>query len=265
MNSGDYKDFCKVWAMAQELSANGKEYSVAAMTELFEMLEPYSLDVLKSALRLHRTQSKFAPTLHDVLDLLRPKLPKHLSPDEAWSIALRSFDESETVVMTQEMLEARSAAWDVWNSGDKIGARMAFRSAYERLVSNSKSVVWQVSIGWDSAKREDAVRKAVEQGLLPRRELDKISYGGTQLSVQHLVELSKTKKSDFDENSDDEILRRLTDLKDLLELNKNDSLSLEQLRADFEKLRNQEIEKVRENFDGDLDSEMNKFRLIEKL
>jgi hypothetical protein len=48
---------------------------------------------------------------------------------------------------------------------------MAFKDAYNRLVAAArqanKPAAWNVSLGWDMAKREAVVAKAVTSGLLP--------------------------------------------------------------------------------------------------
>lgn len=86
--------------------------------------------------------------------------------DEAWSIALASSDEFDTVVMTEEIQLALSAARPVLNAGDKVGARMAFISAYERLVvkarTEAKPIQWRVSVGFDPNRRIEAVNAAVQ-------------------------------------------------------------------------------------------------------
>lgn len=93
--------------------------------------------------------------------------------DEAWSIALEAADESATVVMTAEILQAMTAAQPVLDQGDKIGARMAFMSAYERLVTIARAeavpTTWSVSLGFDSARRVTAIESAVRMQLISQQ------------------------------------------------------------------------------------------------
>lgn len=92
------------------------------------------------------------------------------SGDEAWAIALQSSDEAETVVWNGEIQKAMAAARPILEAGDKIGARMAFRDAYERIVRNNREVgiapVWEVSLGWDKERRALAIETAHSLGLL---------------------------------------------------------------------------------------------------
>lgn len=190
MNKNEYPQFCEIWQMAHELGVNGKVYSAAAMTEMFEILEAYPLGEVRSALRRHRIENKFAPTLHDVLGILSPKpADLHLGADEAWAIALASMDEAETVAVTDEIMQARAVAWGIWDDGDAAGARMAFRSAYGRLLHDAPPPRWRVSLGHDPARREDAVAKAVAQGLLPPSEMGKYFPGqGEAIALTKLLE-----------------------------------------------------------------------------
>ncbi len=90
--------------------------------------------------------------------------------DEAWSIALAAGDESDTVVMTAEIRQAMTAAQPILAGRDKVGARMAFLSAYERLVAQARAearpVSWSVSIGFDPGRRVTAIESAVRSKLI---------------------------------------------------------------------------------------------------
>lgn len=94
--------------------------------------------------------------------------------NEAWAIALQSSDESATVVWNDEIAEAMGEARAVLNSGDDVGARMAFRDAYDRIVrerrQQGRAVVWYPSLGHDPNGRVDAVERAVTQGRLTQKQ-----------------------------------------------------------------------------------------------
>ena len=68
--------------------------------------------------------------------------------------------------MTDEIQLALGAARPVLDLGDKVGARMAFISAYERLVQTARGdarpVNWHVSIGFDANRRIEAITGAVQ-------------------------------------------------------------------------------------------------------
>lgn len=123
-------------------------------------------------------------TLADVVERINAQ-DGRLSADEAWATALLAHDESETVVWTEEAAQAYWASESLLQNFDKIGARMAFKGAYERLCLESrnlkKPVKWLSSLGHDPEKRKFAIEQAVHlnrltesaaAGLLPAPKVD---------------------------------------------------------------------------------------------
>ena len=94
--------------------------------------------------------------------------------EEAWAMCSNADDESETVVWSDEMSQAYSVAGPLMQAGDHIGARMAFKEAYLRLVDGArrerKPIAWSVSLGHDVNKRHAALVTAETRGLLPNGE-----------------------------------------------------------------------------------------------
>lgn len=84
--------------------------------------------------------------------------------EEAWAMCPQS--EEDSVCWTLEMREAYSIARSVAEQGDNIGARMAFKDAYSRLVRESREngfpTRWELSLGWEPSGRIRAVEKAVQ-------------------------------------------------------------------------------------------------------
>lgn len=172
MNQCDYKTFIDAWTNVQEVMPAGKQLSAGAMRLIVESLKQYPLEDLLAAMERHLKTSKFAPAPKDIIDLLEIN-NAHVGADEAWSIVIESMDERSTVVMTQEMREARAIAWPLWESGDEIGARMAFRDAYNRIIKTAPEPRWTVSLGFDVEGRESGIRKAVELGRLSHDEANR--------------------------------------------------------------------------------------------
>jgi hypothetical protein len=75
------------------------------------------------------------------------------------------------VCVTEEILLAATAAAPVWERGDRVGARMAFKAAYERLVverrQQGQAPGWRLSLGWDPTQRIEAAQRAGAAGWLP--------------------------------------------------------------------------------------------------
>ena len=78
--------------------------------------------------------------------------------------------EADTVVWTEEMATAFDLARPLLAIGDEIGARMAFKDGYKRMVQAARALnrpaCWSVSAGWDVARNHLAVERAVRAGLL---------------------------------------------------------------------------------------------------
>jgi hypothetical protein len=105
-------------------------------------------------------------------EAITSRLPDgHLPADEAWALAIQAMDENETVVWTQPIAEAWGAAKLIMQSGDEVGARMAFRSAYERRIAAARAdglrPKWFPSLGHDPAKRAAALDAAADRLRLP--------------------------------------------------------------------------------------------------
>ncbi|MEX7116901.1 hypothetical protein AB2C39_37215, partial [Pseudomonas aeruginosa] len=93
-------------------------------------------------------------------------------PNEAWAIALQSFDEAETVLMTPEIQQAAVVAAPLMKGrSDRVGARMAFIAAYERLLTRARQQAvparWSLSLGSDAGRRAAAIEEAERLGRLP--------------------------------------------------------------------------------------------------
>lgn len=146
----------------------GQQLTQGAALLMVEDLREYSEAVLSDALRTCRREGGRL-TVSAILKHAQAA-DGHPGKDEAWAIALSASDESETVVMTAEIRQAMTASGPVLEVGDKVGARMAFMSAYERLVIAARAEAlpakWEVSLGYDSARRVIAIESAVRSKLI---------------------------------------------------------------------------------------------------
>ena len=161
----------------------GQSLSASAAELMAEDLAEYSVPELLSALKACRREVTGKLTLAAILQRVNAADGRP-GRDEAWSIALQAGDEFDTVVMTAEIQKALSAASPILEQGDKVGARMAFLSAYDRHCAEARNqgapVKWEVSLGFDPDRRRIAIENAQIQGLLPpadaNRELARLEY-----------------------------------------------------------------------------------------
>lgn len=157
----------------------GLVYDKAVSVELkrlyWDDLGHLPIDAIESAMRAHRRdpeRGRFWPRPADIIGRCATSAGHHPSADAAWPVALESFDEEASVVLTDAIAQARAAAMPVWDAGDKVGARMAFKAAYEQILAALDAPPrWYFSAGHDPARRAEAAERALQQGLVPRQEV----------------------------------------------------------------------------------------------
>lgn len=168
MTESDLDEFIKIWKAASAV------YNINLTDEAiglsFQVLAKNEISDIRQALSEFLTTSQFPPKPADIINLLASHDGRPTA-DEAWSIAMQSFDEYKTVVMNDEIAAALDSARGIYNDGDKVGSRMAFKAAYDRNVSTARreglKPTWWPSMGFDKSGREKPLLDAVEKGLLP--------------------------------------------------------------------------------------------------
>lgn len=151
-----------VQALAVTAEITGTQFSEAAARVFAQDISRYPEAQVLGALDRCRREIRTRLTVADVVSRLDDGRPP---PDEAW--AMLPVDERQSVVWTAEMC----AAWGVASAlDDRIAARMAFLSAYRRLVQESRdrveAVKWTASLGSDVRGRQSALEDAVRLGRI---------------------------------------------------------------------------------------------------
>lgn len=174
MHQRDFDEFCGLIDAAYEM--HGKAVTPKAKALFFAAMQRYSLDVVRQALSAHvldKVNGKFPPVPAHLVAQIEGMTGGDGRPgvEEAWAIALPAIDEQETVVWTEEMRDAFTICRPVLERGDEVGARMAFKDAYLRLVTeagrHNRPVKWEVTMGHNPAKRAQAIEQAAAVGRLP--------------------------------------------------------------------------------------------------
>jgi len=175
-------------AICATAEAMGQEMNPGTAAMMAEDLCAYSVSVVKAALKACRLEVKGKLAMADILQRVQAADGRP-GKDEAWAIAMTTNDEFETVVLTDEIQLALAAAKPVLDAGDKVGARMAFISAYERFVGQAregaKPVNWHVSVGFDANRRIQAVTRAVQMQRIPQERGQKYL---ADLSIEPVTE-----------------------------------------------------------------------------
>lgn len=151
------------------------EVSTGRKALFFRAVAAHSLADVRGAFDAHLAdpvRGRFAPLPADIIAQIAGRVADDGRPggEESWAVALRSDDEVETIVWTAEMSAAWAIAAPVMQSGDKVGARMAFKEAYARLCEEARRlrrpVCWTASLGHDASRRDLALTTAHAAGLL---------------------------------------------------------------------------------------------------
>jgi hypothetical protein len=142
----------------------------AVLDAWWRQLQEFPLRIVALAFSAYREENDtFAPVPNSIYKrcLLMDGRP---GAEEAWAIALRSTDEVDTVVWTQEIAAAFSICKPVLDSSGAISARKPFLEAYTRLVTDARAIrrpaEWVASLGWDPAQQARAIKAAAAAGQL---------------------------------------------------------------------------------------------------
>lgn len=156
-------------AVAVTAELTGAELSEAALRVMAGDLDAYPEAAVIRALDRCRKELKSRLTLAAVLERIEEQDGRP-GADEAWAIALGALDEADTVVWTEEIAQAFDVARPILEARDKVGARVAFRDAYERMVREAREAGqqgrWVASIGHDASRRDAALTQAVQRGRI---------------------------------------------------------------------------------------------------
>lgn len=158
-----------IWVM------KGQSLTAGARAAFFQALERWPLNAVLAGLDAHvrdPERGRFLPMPADVIAQIDAIIAADGRPgaEEAWAIAMLSRDETETVVWTAEIAEALGIARPILDARDEVGARMAFKETYIRLVDEARRerrpATWSASLGFDPARRTKAICAGVEAGRL---------------------------------------------------------------------------------------------------
>lgn len=179
MNQSDFDAFRKLLNGCLSMWGDAPSAEISAMW--FRCLAEYDMHTVQAAFNAHMrdpASGKFAPKPAHIIEKILANRTNDGRPgqEEAWAVALRSVDESETIVWTAECSSAWDVARVVFQTGDEVGARMAFREVYNREVDAARRagipVEWTASLGFNAERRKVAIRAAVDAGRLPGSQFE---------------------------------------------------------------------------------------------
>lgn len=187
MKQADFDAFHAILSDCLSMWSGAPSAGVTAIW--FRTLAAYDLGTLSAAFSAHMrdpANGKFEPKPGHIVEQIErmAKLDGRPGQEEAWAISLGARSEDETVVWTHECVQAWAAAKPVMDLGDEVGARMAFKETYTRLVTEARArfepASWEVSEGFDGERRRIAVARAIETGRIP---------AGRYTAIEHITPL----------------------------------------------------------------------------
>jgi len=169
MLDADKKEFAAI------VSATLKTYRVEPDADVLRLwwgaLQRFSIEQVRAGFNrfVGSKESKFSIVPANIIEAIEANEPDgRVGAEEAW--ALYPHDEQSSAVITTEIAEAMRIAQPLIDIGDMIGARMTFKEAYTRIVSQNKAagiaVKWFPSLGTLPDGREAALKQAVQLGRL---------------------------------------------------------------------------------------------------
>lgn len=195
-------------ALGVTAEAMGQQLSPAGLLLMADDLISYGVDSVLQALVLVRKECQKL-NVKNVIDRIQTSDIRPGS-DEAWATAILAMDEMETVVWTDEAAQAFNVARPLLERNDAIGARMAFRDAYERLCKKAQieniKPNWHASLGWDAENRKKVLESAEKQGRLSNSYVSSFLCGPVSFSedLQKLIPLvCIDMKKTYEENTSD--------------------------------------------------------------
>lgn len=151
-------------AIAVTAELTGTDLSKSAARVMAEDLARFPLSQVLGSLTRCRRELRGKLTIADVISRIDDGRP---GAEEAWAMIPKS--EGDSVVWTDEMAHAYGVALPLMNSDD-VAARMAFREAYGKAVSEARNAgrptKWTPSLGHDTYGREAVLRRAVDLGRI---------------------------------------------------------------------------------------------------
>lgn len=157
-------------ALATALELTGTKLSNDAARAFLRRLEQEDESAVIAAIGRATDECKYRLTVADVLERMPGRAT--MDADAAWALAIESGlgdgDEHRTIVVPEAI--AQAFPLDLYESGDKVGARMAFKAAYpdKRRERGDKMLV---SLGRNVEGREHALRSACQLGIIPAKKV----------------------------------------------------------------------------------------------
>lgn len=149
----------------------GQSLNQAAIALMVEDLAEWDFNEIQAALNACRREVKGRLSLKDIIDRLPKKGDVLPSADEAWGQIVDFGNEYKTIIAPKIAFQAAYQGAFALMDTDKVGARMAFKAAYDRLLPEylDKPIEYQISLSNNRNERREALIRAVEDGKISKQ------------------------------------------------------------------------------------------------
>lgn len=242
MKPSDLAEFNAI--LSECLSMWGNPPSAGITATWFRTLAGYDLPTLSAAFSAHMRDpqnGKFEPKPAHIIEQIERAAKNDGRPgaEEAWAISLAARDERDTVVWTHECAQAWGAAAQIMEMGDEVGARMAFKETYTRLVAEARArrepASWDVSEGFDKDRRRVAISQAIEVGRIP---------AGRYVAIEHDAPLMLGCSFEASKEIPAAVRQKLAELRDQFTRKHEGPSEADLERERMEELKRAQAEKV---------------------
>jgi hypothetical protein len=204
MTENELEDFTSIWMAACENSGFKTEPSDAAINLAFDVLQSYTITDISMAIVKHQRMQN-QPLTPGLIESLIAGIT-WLTPEEAWTIGQKTFDDGVSVVLTDEIAEAANVAKKLYCSGQKSNAKDSFSDVYQRLmikaVSINKKPRWFLMQADDCFNRisenKKAITEAMQNGYISNHKAMQLaeSFGvEVQSSLTNLIDAAPNEKT----------------------------------------------------------------------
>lgn len=207
--------------------------------EVVAELMSFDTQMVLNALSRCRRELTGRLTLAAILQRMDCGLP---SADEAFGLLSEGLKNEHLTVVVPEiaLLAMGQGAQALLDLGDKTGARMAFRGAYERMAEALKvrgeMGQWTVSAGLDKQQMAAAVQEAVRLGRLPAQQALLLLPSGAE-AVRHELETGEPLRLECKQQGQQQVAKLLETLSVSMAMPKPFEKRRHEARADFEAKR----------------------------
>lgn len=159
----EHKDDELLTALGVTAEVCGTQLAEGAALVMQRTLSEYPHEAVLAALDRCRRELTGRLSLAAILERIETG---HPGTEEAWAMFPKT--EEESAIVTGQMMAAASVAMPLYDEGDVVGARMAWKEIYPSLVAKADGPPeWVPTLGTNKSARVACLTEGVRRGQIP--------------------------------------------------------------------------------------------------